>query len=176
MNQNLARGQGSVTLTHFLCLLFFTWYYFPKVILADVAVLQWWINVLEVWCRARWHYIMMTPIWRSVRSDAQLSSTETRFQKCSQSGKNGSKHPMLSISMAYNVISCKKSKETLKKSKSLILQCKFGSRAQKWPKITKKMDHLIAIYSIFCIGMVYFGCLQVNPHIQAVQNMCGKGG
>ena len=32
----------------------------------------------------------------------------------------------------------KKSKETLKKSKSLILQCKFGSRAQKWPKIAKK--------------------------------------
>ena len=32
----------------------------------------------------------------------------------------------------------KKSKETLKKSKSLILQCKFGARAQKWPKIAKK--------------------------------------
>ena len=45
---------------------------------------------------------------RGVTSDAQLSCTETRFQKCSQSGKNGSKHPMLSISMAYNVISCKK--------------------------------------------------------------------
>ena len=28
----------------------------------------------------------------------------------------------------------------------------------------------------FFIGMVYFGCLQVNPHIQAVQNMCSKGG
>merc|ERR1711884_498639 len=111
-------------------------------------------------------------IRRGVRSDAQLSSTETRFQKCSQSGKNGSKHPMLSISMAYNVISCKKSKETVKKSKSLILQCKFGSRAEKLPKIAKKTDHSIAIYSIFCIGMVYFGCLQVNPHIQAVQNMC----
>ena len=45
---------------------------------------------------------------RGVRSDAQLSPTETRFQKCSQSGKNGSKHPMLPISMAYYVISCKK--------------------------------------------------------------------
>ena len=44
----------------------------------------------------------------------------------------------------------KKSKETLKNSKSLILQCKFGSRAQKWPKIAKKkMDHSIAIYSFF---------------------------
>ena len=53
-------------------------------------------------------------IWRGVRSGAQLSCTETRFQKCSQSGKNGYKHPMLSISLAYNVNSCKKSKETLK--------------------------------------------------------------
>ena len=35
----------------------------------------------------------------------------------------------------------KKSKETVKKSKSLILQFKFGSRAQKWPKIAKKTDH-----------------------------------
>ena len=35
----------------------------------------------------------------------------------------------------------KKLKETLKNSKSLILQCKFGSRAQKWPKIVKKTDH-----------------------------------
>ena len=24
--------------------------------------------------------------------------------------------------------------------------------------------------------MLYFGCLLVNPHVQAVQNMCGKGG
>ena len=32
----------------------------------------------------------------------------------------------------------KKSKETLKKSKSQNLLCKFGSRAQKWPKIAQK--------------------------------------
>merc|ERR1711949_141405 len=95
---------------------------------------------------------------RGVRSDAQLKPTETRFQKCSQSGKNGSKHPMLSISMAYNVISCKKIERNTQRI-----------------KIAKKTDHSIAIYSIFCIGMVYFGCLQVNLHIQAVQNMCGKG-
>ena len=43
-------------------------------------------------------------------------------------------------------------------------------------KRQKKMDHSIAIYSIFCIGMVYFRCLQVNPHIQALQNMCSKVG
>ena len=33
-------------------------------------------------------------IRRGVRSDAQLRSTETQFQKCWQSGKNGSKHPI----------------------------------------------------------------------------------
>ena len=33
---------------------------------------------------------------RGVRSDAQLSSTETRFQKCSQSGKNGYQYLWLS--------------------------------------------------------------------------------
>ena len=71
----------------------------------------------------------------------------------------------------------KRSKEMLKKLKSLILLCKFGSRAQKWWKIAKKKtDHLIAIYSIFCIGMVYFRCFLVNLHVKAVQNICGKGG
>jgi len=54
---------------------------------------------------------------RGVRSDAQLSGTETRFQKCSQSGKNGSEHPMLSISMAYNMISCKKVERNTQKLK-----------------------------------------------------------
>ena len=43
-------------------------------------------------------------------------------------------------------------------------------------KSPKKTDHSIAIYLILCIGMVYFKCLLVNPHVQAVQNMCGKGG
>ena len=61
--------------------------------------------------------MMMCPLRRGVRSDAQLSSTETRFQKCSQSGKNGSKHPMLSISMAFNVISCKKVERNTQKLK-----------------------------------------------------------
>ena len=54
---------------------------------------------------------------RGVRSDVQSSCTETRLQKCSQTGKNGSKHPMLSISMAYNVISCKKVKRNTQKLK-----------------------------------------------------------
>ena len=58
------------------------------------------------------------PLGRGVRSDAQLSCTETRFRKCSQSGKNGSKHPMLSISMAYNVISCKKNRKKHSKNQN----------------------------------------------------------
>ena len=45
--------------------------------------------------------------------------------------KNGSKHPMLQISMADNVISYKKIQRNAQKLKSLILLCKFGSRAQK---------------------------------------------
>ena len=87
-------------------------------------------------------------IWRGVRSGVQLSCTETRFQKCCQSGKNGSKHLMFSISLACNMISCKKSNETLIKSKLPILQWKFCSRAQKSPKIpTKKTLCSIAICS-----------------------------
>ena len=60
---------------------------------------------------------MIIQIRRGVRSDAQLSPTETQFQKCSQSGKNGSKHPMLSISMTFNVISCKKVERNTQKLK-----------------------------------------------------------
>ena len=64
-------------------------------------------------------------LWRGVRSDAQLSCTETRFQSA--------KHPMLSVTMAYKAISCKKNqRERSRKPKSLILLCKFNFRAQKW--------------------------------------------
>ena len=56
-------------------------------------------------------------VGRGVRSGVQLIYTETRFQKCSQSGKNSSKHPMLSISMAFNVISCKKVERNTQKLK-----------------------------------------------------------
>ena len=55
---------------------------------------------------------------RGVRSDTQLSCTETRFQKCSQSGNIGSKHPMLSIPMAYNVFSCKKNRKKHSKNQT----------------------------------------------------------
>ena len=43
-------------------------------------------------------------------------------------------------------------------------------------KKAQKMDHSIAIYSTFRIGIVYFECYLVNPHVQTAQNMYGKGG
>ena len=58
-------------------------------------------------------------------------SQNLRISKWSWSGKNGSKHPKLSISMADNVITYKKIKRNTQKPKSLILLYKFGSRAQK---------------------------------------------
>ena len=70
----------------------------------------------------------------------------------------------------------KKLLKTLKFWKSLNSLCKSGSRPQKSPKKAQKTDHSIAIYSNFWIGMVYFGYHLVNPHVQTVQNMYGKGG
>ena len=75
--------------------------------------------------------------------------------------------------MAYNVISCQKVAENTQSLNSL---CKSGSRPQKSPKKGQKTDHSIAIYSIFLIVMVYFKCFKVNPNVQTVQNMYGKGG
>ena len=81
----------------------------------------------------------------------------TLFQKCSHSGINGSKHPMLSISMAYDVISCKKNP----KKKMLTFLCRFCSQAQKLPKIYKKNLALIVITIfvfieiILCINYIY---------------------
>ena len=70
---------------------------------------------------------------QGVRSGVQLSCTDTLFQKCSQGGKN-----VIYICGLQSDFVQKKSKETLKKSKSLILLCKFCSWAQKSPKIPPK--------------------------------------
>ena len=43
-------------------------------------------KVLIKYFRCNWQNF---ELWRGVRSDAQLSCTDTRYQKCSQSGKNG---------------------------------------------------------------------------------------
>ena len=48
-------------------------------------------------------------------------------------------------------------------------------RPQKSPKIAQKKS-LNRDFLNFLIGMVYFRCYLVNPHVQGVQNMYGKGG
>ena len=70
----------------------------------------------------------------------------------------------------------KKLLKTLKFWKSLNSLCKSGSGPQKSPKKAQKTDHSIAIYSNLLTGMVYSKCYLVNPHVQTVQNMHGKGG
>ena len=55
----MALEQGNVTLTRFLPLIYFAGNRFPTVILADVAIQQWWINVLEIWSRTRYDVMMI---------------------------------------------------------------------------------------------------------------------
>ena len=77
--------------------------------------------------------------------------------------------------MAYNVVSCIKNPK--KHSNNQNRRIYYGNSApelrndQKSPKNGSLNRDLLN----FFIGMVYFGCLQVNPHIQTVQNMCRKG-
>merc|ERR1712004_87406 len=104
------------------------------------------------------------------------SMVEGRFSKWFWSAKKGVLNLFLSISMAYNVISCQKVAENKNFEKSLNSLCKSGSRPQKSPKKAQKTDHSIAIYSNFGIGMVYFEYHLVKAHVQTVQNMYGKGG
>ena len=61
-------------------------------------------------------------------------------------------------------------------TKSLILQCRFGSRAQKLPNIARKKGSVNRDLLIFLYRYGIFLVLLVNPHVQAVQNMCGTGG
>ena len=67
-----------------------------------------------------WNYHFLPPvsdasanllayIFDAVQDKPYISVPKTPNFKVVQSGKNGSKRPMLSISMAFNVISCKKS-------------------------------------------------------------------
>ena len=80
--------------------------------------------------------------------------------------------------MADNVISYQKIKRNAQKNKiadfTMFIRLPSSEMTKNCPQ--KKKDYSIAIYSIFCIGMVYFGRLLANPHVQAVGNMCGKGG
>ena len=77
------------------------------------------------------------PEW-NIRLRRGVRSGDTRFQKCSQSGKNGSKHPMLSTSMAYSVISCKKNQPKHSKNQNSWFCCIIWApdlRNQQNPKM-----------------------------------------
>ena len=41
---------------------------------------------------------------------------------------------------------------------------------------SSKASASVGRHSSYCIGMVYLGWYVVDPHVQAAQNMCGKGG
>ena len=71
----------------------------------------------------------------------------------------------------------KKLLKTLKFWKSLNSLFKSGSRHQKsQKKKPKKWITQSQFTQFFLICMVYFWCHLVNPHVQTVQNMYGKGG
>ena len=59
----------------------------------------------------------------------------------------------------------------------MFLPLVLGSRPQKSPKVAKKKQITQSRFAhFFLIGMVYKSRYLVNPHVQTVQNMYGKGG
>ena len=126
-------------------------------------------SICPPWCRNMPRNIHMT-------HSRMFQKVESDFQ----SGSRVLKKVFWTFSYLYLChtmwFHAKKLLKTLIFWKSLNSLCKSGSRPQKSPKKAQKTDHSIAIYSNFWIGMVYFGCHLVNPHVQTVQNMYGKGG
>ena len=59
-----------------------------------------------------------------------------------------------------------------------MLLCSLGSRAQKLPKTAQKNGSWNRELFIFLIGTPYIGWYHVivNPDVQRIQNMYGKGG
>ena len=75
-----------------------------------------------------------------------------------------------SISMAYNVISCRKIAKNAQILKLLNSQYKLGSRAQKSPKYTQKNFAINRdLLNFFCIGRVYIALHILNPHVQTAK-------
>ena len=74
---------------------------------------------------------------------------------------------MLSISMAYNVISCKNNnKKKHLKIKIADFTIQILLPGSEITKNTHKSLHSITICSIFFTGMVSFRCYLVNPYVQ----------
>ena len=100
---------------------------------------------------SHYHHMTRCQIWGTIELHRTL------FQKCSQSGKNGSKHPMLSISMAYDVISCKKNPK--KKCWPSYVNSAPGFRNyQKYPKKNFALIVItifVFIEIILCINHIY---------------------
>ena len=111
------------------------------------------------------HFRYSLPIWDSCRCSRKLGMVEGWFSKWFLSVKKG----VLNLSYLYlwhtMWFHAEKLLKTIKFGKLLNSLCKSGSRPQKSPKKAQKTDHSIAIYSNFWIGMVYFGCHLVNPHV-----------
>ena len=83
---------------------------------------------------------------------------------------------MLSISMANNVISyTKKQQKRSKNQKSWFYYVNLAPELRNDENLPKNGSLNRNLLNFF-IGMVYFEYLRVNPHIQAIQNMCSKGG
>ena len=94
-------------------------------------------------------------IWLSCYCSRKLSPIDGRFSKWFPSVKKGVLN--LSLSMAYNVISWRKSADNTQILKSLNSLCKSGWETSKiTKKRPKKTDHSIAISSIFLIGMIWY--------------------
>ena len=100
------------------------------------------------------------------------------FQSGSRVLKKGVLNLFLSISMAYNVISCRKVAENTQILKNTLNSLsKSGSRPHKSPKKDPKNGSLNRnLLNFFLLGLVYFKSYRVNPHVQTVQNMYVKGG
>ena len=83
-----------------------------------------------------------------------------RFCKCCSSGENGSKHSMLSKSIAYNVISCKQIHRNTQKNQNRRFYYKILLPSSKLTKIPRKSSHrcarLTCITCINCITYITF--------------------
>ena len=84
------------------------------------------------------HFVMrdtLTLIRRSARSTLYISPENLRISKWSYSGKNSFKRPMLLISMAYNVISCKKNQKKHSKNQNRWFYYEMSENGEPMAKI-----------------------------------------
>ena len=84
----------------------------------------------------------------------------------------GCSEPFLSLSIAHNVISCRKVAQNTQILKIAKFAIEITSEITK--KNNKKNDLLNR--DLLKFGMVYKRWYLVNPHVQTVQNIYGKEG